>query len=63
MMNVTSGYVLRAMDSMPKQGKRKPWRLYQNYILDRLSLGLGSVHDRAMKFKSLSRSMQHSVTG
>lgn len=51
MMDFTSGYVLRAMEQMPKQGKHKPWRLHQNYVLDKLSLGFGSVHDSAMKFK------------
>ena len=50
MMDFTSGYVLRSIDSMPKQGKHKPWRLYQNYILDRISLGTGSVNDSSIYF-------------
>lgn len=50
MMDFTSGYVLRAREQMPKQGKAKPWKLYQNYILDRLSLGRGSVVDDCMHF-------------
>ena len=50
MMALNSGYVLRARDRMPKQGARKPWKLYQNYILDKLTLGLGPVTDSCMKF-------------
>jgi monooxygenase len=50
MMALTSGYVLRARDRMPKQGVQRPWKLYQNYILDKLTLGLGPVTDRCMTF-------------
>ncbi|MCP5131320.1 MAG: NAD(P)/FAD-dependent oxidoreductase [Pseudomonadales bacterium] len=50
MMNLTSGYVLRARDSMPRQGAARPWKLYQNYILDRFSLGMGSVTDSGIRF-------------
>jgi cation diffusion facilitator CzcD-associated flavoprotein CzcO len=50
MMGLTSGYVLRARDSMPKQGVEKPWKLYQNYIMDKLSLAMGSVTDSSIKF-------------
>ncbi|MFT5571631.1 MAG: monooxygenase [Cryomorphaceae bacterium] len=46
-----SGYVLRAQDEMPKQASRKPWRLYQNYILDRITLGGASVVDDSISFK------------
>lgn len=51
MMALSSGYVLRARDRMPRQGVEKPWKLYQNYILDKLSLGLGSVRDDSMQFR------------
>ena len=33
-MDFSSGYVLRALDSLPKQGDRAPWLLKQNYITD-----------------------------
>jgi hypothetical protein len=29
----------------PQQGSRRPWRLYQNYALDRALLTLGDVTD------------------
>jgi cation diffusion facilitator CzcD-associated flavoprotein CzcO len=50
MMDFTSGYVLRSIDTMPKQGKHKPWRLRQNYILDRFSLSTGSINDSSIYF-------------
>jgi hypothetical protein len=49
-IDFSSGYVLRAIDKFPKQGARAPWRLYQNYALDILSLRFGSVEDSAMEF-------------
>ena len=33
-MDLKSGYVMRAVDSLPKQGATIPWRLHQNYIRD-----------------------------
>ena len=36
--------------SFPKQGSRHPWRLYQNYARDIVSLRYGSVEDEAIQF-------------
>jgi hypothetical protein len=44
-LNFSSGYVTRAMEKFPKQGSRKPWKLYQNYAKDLLTLKFGSVDD------------------
>jgi monooxygenase len=33
-IDLKSGYVLRAMDQLPQQGERHPWRLHQNYARD-----------------------------
>ena len=49
-MSLTSGYILRARDQMPRQGTVRPWKLYQNYILDRLTLACGSMADDCMIF-------------
>ncbi|MEP1446712.1 MAG: NAD(P)/FAD-dependent oxidoreductase [Paraglaciecola sp.] len=49
-IDFTSGYIIRALHEMPKQGREKPWRLNQNYILDRLSLSYSSVVDNSMTF-------------
>jgi len=50
MVNFTSGYFLRASASLPKQGSKKPWRLYQNYALDTFALRFGKVDDGTMEF-------------
>jgi cation diffusion facilitator CzcD-associated flavoprotein CzcO len=47
----TSGYVQRALPRLPKQGDRAPWRLYQNYIRDLVTLRYGRVDDPALEFR------------
>jgi cation diffusion facilitator CzcD-associated flavoprotein CzcO/acetyl esterase/lipase len=54
-LSFTSGYVRRAVDMLPKQGDRRPWRLYQNYLLDLLMLRLGRVDDGVMAFGRAGR--------
>jgi hypothetical protein len=49
----TSGYVQRAASRLPKQGDRAPWRLYQNYVKDLLSLRHGRVDDPALEFTAV----------
>jgi monooxygenase len=49
-IDFNSGYVLRAIESFPKQGSRRPWRLYQNYALDLLNLRLAPIEDEALEF-------------
>lgn len=55
LMGFTSGYVVRSIDKFPKQGSRAPWRLYQNYALDKLTLGFGSLQDEAMEFSTVAK--------
>jgi cation diffusion facilitator CzcD-associated flavoprotein CzcO len=49
-MDFSSGYVRRAIDSFPKQGSKRPWKLDQNYVLDILNLRFGDVDDGTMEF-------------
>jgi cation diffusion facilitator CzcD-associated flavoprotein CzcO len=49
-LDFTSGYVQRALHQLPRQGAKKPWRLYQNYARDLMALRFGSVKDGAMQF-------------
>jgi cation diffusion facilitator CzcD-associated flavoprotein CzcO len=49
-IDFSSGYVRRAVGRFPKQGSKAPWRLYQNYFRDILSLRHGRVEDGAMEF-------------
>jgi cation diffusion facilitator CzcD-associated flavoprotein CzcO len=51
-LDFTSGYVLRAIDSFPKQGSRAPWRLHQNYARDIVALRHGALEDGAMQFSN-----------
>jgi cation diffusion facilitator CzcD-associated flavoprotein CzcO len=49
-LDFSSGYIKRALDQLPRQGSKKPWKLYQNYVLDMLSLRYGPVNDSALEF-------------
>ena len=50
-VDFTSGYVQRALDGLPKQGRRRPWKVYQNYLKDLLLMRFGALHDGVMEFK------------
>lgn len=50
MVNFTSGYFQRSIANLPKQGSKKPWKLYQNYAMDLLALRFGTVDDGTMEF-------------
>jgi cation diffusion facilitator CzcD-associated flavoprotein CzcO len=51
-VSFSSGYIQRALARQPKQGSKRPWKLYQNYALDLVSLRFGSLRDRAMVFSN-----------
>ena len=51
-MDLDSGYIRRAHDRMPKQGDRRPWRLYQNYVLDKIGMRPSRIDDGTLIFKS-----------
>lgn len=44
-INLMSGYVLRSIDKLPKQGPAAPWRLHQNYPRDVLMMRHGPLDD------------------
>jgi monooxygenase len=50
LMDFTPGYVLRALDYLPKAGSVTPWRLKQNYLLDLRLIRRGRVDDEALRF-------------
>jgi monooxygenase len=49
-LSFTSSYVQRALDNLPKQGSKRPWRVHQNYAKDLMDLKFGKVDDGAMRF-------------
>ena len=55
-VDLTSGYIQRALEDLPRQGSRSPWRVYQNYLLDRRLMRRGSLEDEGMTFQRPSAS-------
>jgi monooxygenase len=64
-IDLRSGYVLRSLDHLPKQGARTPWRLHQNYARDVVLLRYGSLEDEAIEFsregQATGRPLVHSA--
>jgi monooxygenase len=50
LLGLTSGYVQRGANLLPKQGRKRPWVLRQNYLYDMLSLYFGPVDDGTLVF-------------
>jgi cation diffusion facilitator CzcD-associated flavoprotein CzcO len=49
-IDLTSGYVQRAIHHFPRQGDRTPWRLHQNYVRDIAMLRRAPIQDDAIEF-------------
>lgn len=49
-IDFTSGYVQRALHTLPRQGSKTPWKLHQNYVKDLSMLRYGRVEDGVMEF-------------
>ena len=60
-LDLTSGYVSRAENILPKQGTQAPWKLYQNYVLDIVTLGYGAIDDGTMEFSNPKSTQQSSA--
>ena len=52
LVDFTSGYFQRAMDGLPRQGSRKPWRIHQNYVLDLMTFRFGALDDGVLEFSA-----------
>ncbi len=55
LLDLRSGYVLRAAPRLPKQGTSGPWRFRQNYLLDAAALRFGRIRDPALEFRTFAR--------
>ncbi|MDK1684390.1 flavin-containing monooxygenase [Acinetobacter terrestris] len=51
MGSLSSGYIARAADVMPKQGKHAPWNVTNNYLADRKTLKNAGFEDSVLKFQ------------
>jgi hypothetical protein len=54
-LDFSSGYVRRALDRLPSQGAKRPWRLYQNYGLDLITLRFGRLEDGVLDLREPSK--------
>jgi hypothetical protein len=50
LLDFTSGYVQRSIAELPRQGSVTPWKLHQNYALDRVLLRHAPLEDRVLQF-------------
>ncbi|QXX85419.1 NAD(P)/FAD-dependent oxidoreductase [Acinetobacter lwoffii] len=57
MGSLSSGYIARAADVMPKQGKHAPWKVSNNYLADRKELKQASFEDGVLKFRKKSSTL------
>ena len=51
-LNLSSGYIRRALKKMPKQGSRSPWKNTQNYLHDITEVRWGSIKNKDLTFKT-----------
>ena len=49
-LDLQSGYIQRAINKVPKQGSKLPWKLYQNYLFDLISLRFGKLRPSEIEF-------------
>ena len=55
MGSLSSGYIARAADVMPKQGKHAPWNVTNNYLADRKILKNARFDDGVLKFEKRTK--------
>lgn len=52
MGSLSSGYISRAVNIMPKQGLKAPWHVSNNYLADRKTLKNAKFDDGILKFRA-----------
>jgi monooxygenase len=55
LVDLKSGYVLRSLHLLPRQGPSAPWRLFQNYPRDVRLLRRGPLEDEGIELSSVTR--------
>ena len=50
LLDVSSGYIRRALADLPSQGATPPWRTHQNYIADLVDIRYGRLEDGHLRF-------------
>ena len=52
LLPLTSGYIARAVARLPMQGSKFPYKVYQNYVLDMLTVQLAKIDDGTLEFSA-----------
>ncbi len=55
LIDLASGYVLRSIHLLPKQGPAAPWRLHQNYPRDVRLMRRGRLEDEGIEFSRVTQ--------
>ncbi len=50
LLDFDAGYIKRAVDILPMQGSKAPWKVYQNYLRDSFLLKYSSIKDKFLEF-------------
>ncbi len=62
-LNLSSGYVVRAQQQIPKQGSEQPWRLDQDYKMDKKRLHGVAIEDGVLQFSVAGQCAPKKSTG
>lgn len=60
-LGLSSGYVMRADERLPRQGAKSPWGIENNYFADLPRLKFGKLDDGAMKFSQPKKPIKRSL--
>ncbi len=58
MGSLSAGYIRRAADVIPKQGKHAPWQVTNNYLADRKALKQASFEDGILQFTKRDKQLE-----
>ena len=61
LLNLSSGYIKRAVDRMPAQGDRYPWQVHQSYLMDHRAMRRADVVDGVMQFTNPTGQGEHRI--
>lgn len=51
LLDFDAGYILRGQSLLPKQGSKKPWKVYENYVKDFFLIKKGNLNDGFLKYE------------
>ncbi|MCL4167086.1 UNVERIFIED_CONTAM: hypothetical protein GTU68_043161 [Idotea baltica] len=51
LLDFDANYIKRALDVLPKQGSKAPWKVHQNYVKDIIALQFGKINSKYLEFE------------